>query len=286
MRLKPALTLLGLVLAGCSDDNPVKTAAPETVQKRAWIGSYASGSGSSDVVMDLDQTGTSLRGELAYGPTTLAWFHVTGEIHSDSMFLTNDPAYGPVSDFSLRVQIHQDDSLSGTMRSVPGGLDADVACRPLPRLSVDTDVSHDVPFTVISAAYDDTLMWLGTVGDNYVRIEPTGAVVDTVAVDHAPSAHWVSDVLMFDGTVMWGVYPIALNGPGGVTNVADLLGFNASGRTADSMYVAFRPAGLATDGSRFWSLHGEPPGLVSFDRRGAVTDSLHLEAPDASQLAF
>ncbi|MGH7681998.1 MAG: hypothetical protein ACRENN_08435, partial [Candidatus Eiseniibacteriota bacterium] len=42
----------------------------------------------------------------------------------------------------------------------------------------------------------------------------------------------------------------------------------------------------ATDGSRFWSLHGEPPGLVSFDRRGAVTDSLHLEAPDASQLAF
>ncbi len=115
---------------------------------------------------------------------------------------------------------------------------------------------------------------------------PGGTLADTVVIDHEPAAHWISDVVMYDGAKLWGVFPIAIMGPGGSTNVSDLLAFTAGGRAPDSLRIEHRPSGLAHDGTQSWSLRDGSPALIKFDGTGAVTDSLHLEIPDAYRLVF
>ncbi len=113
-----------------------------------------------------------------------------------------------------------------------------------------------------------------------------GAVVGSVDVEHDPGGTWTSTALMFDGTEMWGTYPITVTGPGGSQNIADVLGFDASGRTGDSLRVGHRPVGLAHDGTSGWSLRNDPVALIRFDAAGAVQDSIHLQIPDAVFLDF
>ena len=286
MRLAPVVTLLGLVIAGCSD-NPVKVQDTPPTEKQAWIGSYTSGSGNGDVVMDLGQTGSAIKGEMIIGPTSTLYVPVTGERHLDSMFVGLDPAYGPSSNFSMRVQVLPNKSISGTIKFPSAGINANISCRPLPRRSVETDVTYNISADAISMVFDGSLLWVGTLED-YRRMDPTtGATVDHILIPHR-SGIWTASELMFDGTVIWGTYPITIMYPSGSVNVADLLGFNASGRTADSIRVAHRPHGLAYDGAHYWSLRGEPGPreLVRFDLTGALTDSLPLGIPDATDLAF
>jgi len=285
MRLASAVSLLGLLAISCSDDNPTKATLPTTT-KQAWIGTYTSGLGSGDVILDITQTGSSLAGEVVIGPTASTYARLTGVVSSDSMFLSLDPAVGNPAIFSLRLEVHSDTTCSGTMTVASAGMTADVTCRPLPRRTVDTDETHEIPSSVVTMVYDGSLIWLSA-SEDYARIEPsTGAVVDHVVIHHEPAAVWVSTELMYDGTVVWGMYPITIGGPGGNTNVADLLGFTAAGRTPDSIRVDHRPHGMAYDGSRYWSLRNEPGALTSFDRTGAITDSLHVGIPDGSDLGF
>jgi hypothetical protein len=166
------------------------------------------------------------------------------------------------------------------------GLDAVLTCRALTRRSIDTDVIHNVPFGVGGMVYDGNRLWLSNLS-NYVRMNLDGTFADTIVIDHdPPPAHWISDVVMYDGALLWGVFPIAIMGPGGSTNVADLLAFTAGGRAPDSLRIDHQPLGLAHDGAHSWSLRGVPPALIQFDGTGAVTDSLPLEIPDAYRLVF
>lgn len=286
MRLASAVPFLGLLIAGCSDDTPTKaTPSTPTTTKQAWIGTYASGLGAGDVILDITQTGSSLAGEVVIGPTAATYVPIAGVMSSDSMFLTLDPAVGNPALFSLRLQVRSDTTCSGTMTVASAGMTADVSCRPLPRRTVDTDEIHEIPSAVITMVYDGSLIWLTTTSD-YLRIQPDGTTVDHVVIPHEPAAVWTSSELMYDGTVIWGVYPITIMGPGGSTNVADLLGFTALGRTPDSIRVDHRPHGMAYDGTRYWSLRNQPGALTSFDRTGAITDSLHVGIPDGSDLGF
>src|SRR5213594_2958383 len=54
--------------------------------------------------------------------------------------------------------------------------------------------------------YDGSHLWLSTVGNDYLRVDPDGTIVDTIAIYHEPAAHWTSSVLMFDEALLWGVY--------------------------------------------------------------------------------
>ena len=285
MRLASAVSLLGLLLTGCSDDNPTKATTPPSTTKQAWIGTYTSGLGSGDIVLDVTQTGSTVTGEVTIGPTAATYARLTGVMTSDSMLLTGDPALGNPDLFSIRVKVNPDTTCSGTMAVVTAGMTADVSCRPLSRRTVDTDETHEVPAGVITMVHDGSLIWLSTTED-YLRIQPDGTIVDHILIPHEPAAVWVSSELMFDGAVIWGMYPISIGGPGGDTNVADLLGFTAAGRTPDSIRVSYRPHGMAYDGARYWSLRSQPGALTSFDRTGAVTESLHVGIPDGSDLAF
>jgi len=287
MRFTCLLALLGLLITGCSKSNVVGVVAVPT-QKHTWIGTYSNASTHGDVVVDLAQTGSALTGKIVFGSSGATYLPVSGTMQSDSMFLVVNPAYSPPNpaEFSLRAQVLTNGSLSGTMALASAGLNANLSCRVLPRRTIDADETHSVSSDVIAMTYDGSRLWLSTVGSDYLRVDPNGTIVDTIAIYHEPDAHWTSGVLMFDGALLWGVYPITIMDPGGAINVADLLAFTANGRAPDSVRIEHRPHGLAYDGAHSWSLRGDPAALIRYDATGAVTDSLHLAIPDASQLVF
>ena len=280
------LTLLGL-WAGCGNDS-VESPQATTDVKEAWIGSYADPSGHGDLVLDVTRSGSNAAGEIVFGSPNPTYLRVRGVQTSDSLVLGIDRPYTvDTSDFSIRARVLADGTLSGVLTLVSEGLSAGLSCRGLDRRDVQTQATHSVPYTVKGLVYDGTLLWLATVGDDYVRITPDGTVLDTIVIYHDPlPAHWTSDVLMFDGALIWGEYPITIGLPGGSINVADLLAFTAAGRTQDSIRVGHRPAGLAHDGTQAWSLRPDPNALIAFDRSGATTESLHVGIPDAIRLAF
>lgn len=278
------LGLAGLLGTGCGDSDPVSVGATQT-EELAWIGTYTGAPGPGDIVLDLDKTGAAVTGEIVFGLAGTRLF-VTGTMQSDSLFLALDTAQSSQpTDFSLRGRAPANGSLTATMTIPSSAFSADLSCDALPHRSID-DASRSVPYEVISLGYDGSHLWLGTINSDYVLMDPGGTIVDSVAIDHYPQATWTSDVLMYDGVRMWGVYPLTIIGPGGSTNAADLLGFNANGRTPDSLYIEHRPHGLAYDGAHYWSLRTEPTALIQFDGTGAVTDSVHLGIPDATQLVF
>ena len=289
MRLAALLALVSLLAAGCDEKGPVT--APAIPIQHAWIGSYTGVSGQGDVVLDVTQTGSAVSGEIVFGPfgplgETHLW--VTGTMSSDSMFLARDSSHPfPPADFSLRARAVAGGGLSGKLTIASAGLDADLSCRVLERREIATDVAHDVHLDVLAIAYDGNRLWLSTGRGYYFLMDPGGTIVDTVAIYHEPAALWTSTVLMFNGALLWGVYPITIMGSGGSsTNVADLLAFNENGRAPDSLRIDHRPAGLAYDGAHTWSLRDNPAALVRLDGAGAVADSLHLGIPDAYLLAF
>ena len=286
MRVTVLLALLSLLVAGC-DKNPVKI-APLLTQKKAWIGSYSGASGQGDMVLDLVQTGAALAGEITF--TSEPWhYRVSGVVNPDSVFLTPDPKYSShPSDFSLRAQVLPNGGLSGVMSiAYGGGLNAALTCRPLARRSVEVDRIHSLPFEVFGMVYDGSRFWLSTSID-FIRMNPDGTLADTIKIYHNPPlAHWTSDVVMYDGSLLWGVFGITIIGPTlEVTNVADLLAFTASGRTPDSLRIWHQPLGLAHDGTHSWSLRNHPPALIEFDGTGAVMDSVHVGIPDAYRLVY
>jgi len=286
MRLTRLLLLLGLLAAGCSKNHLVGVPANPTPQKLTWLGTYTGASGQGDVAIDLVRTGSALTGEMVIGPG--GYLPVSGTVRSDSMFLVINPAYSPTNpaDLSLHAQMLTNGNLSGTIALTSRGLDADFSCRVLPRRTIDTDVRHDVRSEATAIAYDGSHIWLSTTGVDYWLMDLDGTIVDTVAIFHEPAANWVSSVLMYDGSLLWGVYPITIMNPGGSINVADLLAFDANGRAPDSVRVWHRPHGLARDGAHSWSLRSDPTALLQYDATGAVTDSLHVGIPDAEHLVF
>ena len=280
------LLAAGLIATGCGDSDPAKPATPQT-DRLAWIGTLTGAPQlNGDIVIDLTQTGSAIQGETVFASDIHVWF--VGSASSDSIFLTPDPSYpAPAGAFSLRARILPNGDLSGSMAFTAAGISADLSCRALAWRHIEDDVTRVVPYSVIALAYDESSMWLSTTGDDFVRMSPGGTIVDTVVIYHDPlPAHWTTSAFTYDGALLWGMYPITIMGPGGLTNVADLLAFTASGRAPDSVRVTHRPNGLAHDGARVWSLRADPAALLELDVMGGVIDSLHLAIPDAIGLAF
>jgi hypothetical protein len=277
------VVLAGGLLAGCGKDSPTR---PVATGRYSWIGSFSGGGQSGNVIIDVTQGGTALAGEIAMSSLGIPYARVVGTIVGDSVSLHLDPAYFSVpNDLLVRGAI-VGGGLTATFRYAPNALDAALDCRALPRRTLSADDRRDLSLSVIAIAFDGTQLWLSTTGQDYVLMNADGTITGSVVVIHSPNAHWTSSQLMYDGAHMWGVYPITIIGPPGRENVADLLGFDANGRTPDSLRLDHRPAGLAAAFTQPWSLRGSPPELAAFDATGAVTATLPLAIPDAYGLAF
>lgn len=277
--------LLALIATGCSK-SPVRPIVPSATTSGAWAGHYTGAGPNGDMVLELSRTGDAVSGRIVWGPSSAEFGYVAGSASGDSIFLGYDRAHTAATDLMLRARVIADSSLSGHFAVGSLGIDGPFTARVLLHRSIVADETHLEPFAVIALGYDGAHLWLSTIDFDYLRTQLDLTIVDSIAIPHEPAATWVSSVLAYDGVRFWGLYPITLGTPGGDVNVSDLLGFDASGRTSDSIRVNHRPAGLAWDGAHFWSLRGVPMALVRFGRSGIVDDSLHVEVPDADQLAF
>jgi len=279
-----------LFACGCDSNSPTKVGDHlEPVTQQSWTGTYQSATGSGDLVLDVTQSGTSLHGEIVSGlaPTTLH-LYVSGTRDADSLHLALDPSHGPYTfTFALYGKMRADRGFDGGMR-LSTGFEAEVHARELVRWLTVLENYFDVPYSVKSLAYDGAYLWLGTTGDaDYVRVLPSnGTVVDSVHIFLRDDLHWTSSVLAWDGSKMWGNYPVAVGQPGGgVLEASDVMSFTAAGRAGDSLFVWHRMSGLAFDGANLVSLDYSGPTLRRFDRAtGTIADSAHVGVPDATQL--
>jgi hypothetical protein len=286
MRRTTLLAFAALFLVGC-DSEPATKPRVLTGVRHTWNGTFDNGvGGTGDIVLDLNETGTAIRGEIVYGPPS-TYAKVVGSVVGDSIFLELDPAWTSATGFSLRARGTASGDLSGTMTRASQGLTAVVTCHALAVRDLTTDATHGVSQSVIAMEYDGSDLWLSMAQGDYVRLHVDGSVRDTVLVERYPGYLWVSSTLLWDGSKMWGAYPVSIGFPGGgVQNVADLLAFDEGGRTGDSLRVDHRPGGLAFDGASKWSLGGARKMLYRLGASGNVADSTVAGVPDASHLAY
>ena len=280
MRPSISFACLCLLLAGCAES---PTGVPAAPVARTWIGTFANGTVPGDIVIDLVQSGDEVSGEVVFGQAPTEHLPVQGTLEGDSLQLAT-PATG--FSFILRGRLRADASLEGHMAFSLTGLDADLSCRPLPRLRVSTELSVDVPYAVKAMVFDGGELWLSTATSDYVRMSVAGAIRDTVVVYYRPNTHWTSGALTSDGSRLWGFLPGTAISPSGSYDYSDLVSFNAAGRSPDSLRLWHRTGGLAYDGNDFWSLRADSPRLYRLQPSGVVVDSLQLGIPDAVHLEF
>jgi len=276
MRAMLVLAFVSLVLSGCASP-PHSVTAPVAGTDRTWVGAW-SGALTGDAVVSVHVSGSAVSGLLV---VDLPDAHsLTGSLAGDSIVLAI--GNGVVGTLRGEIRGANDDTLSAHVLTDAGA--SDLVARRVPESAATEAATTVLPFETYDLAYDGTHLWHAS-SEDHIRTTLDGTIVDTVSV-FVRDAHWIANVAAWDGTRMWGVYPYAIYTPGGTLNAALLLGYDAHGRTGDSVYVAHRPVGLAWDGASLWSLRFAPPALIRLDASGAPVESLHVELPDATKLAW
>ena len=275
MRVLLASLFATLLIAGCSRDRPPTAPGPEPSEgDLSWVGTASGG----DVLVAIHYVGTTITGHLVHGGPNVSL--LSGTAVGDSLLLTVS------SGGMLRARVSgtaAGDTLEGTIEITSGVGAGPLLAHLVPTEPATTLATIAEPFSVYNLAFDGSKLWCA--GNDHIRVSLDGAILDTVIV-YVRDAHWTATNAGWDGTRMWGVYPVTLVYPDHSEDVAELLGYDAQGRTGDSIYVAHRPAGLAWDGTALWSLRRDPPSLLRLDATGHVLDSLHVDLPDATKLAW
>lgn len=273
---------LAVLLSGCATKH---TVAPPATSQRTWIGTYETPSGPQAFVLDLVVTGSSVRGQVAMDPASAGLVRVAGTLEGDTLRLGRDPAANAnATGFEATCHVAADGHLAGPY-ALSVGPSGSLDGHALQRVALATDLVVDLPFDVSGLATGGGFLWLATSGA-YVRMTPSGTIADTIRVLDRPDLYWVSPQLTWDGSKMWGYLPGTIMVPNGHVDYSDLKAFTAAGRTADSIRVWHRTGGLAFDGLYLWSLRDDRPRVYKLGPTGAPLDSIALEAPDATRLAF
>jgi len=233
-------------------------------------------------VLDVEQTGTAVTGEIVYGGEPAEHFFLAGTLNGSDLRMNLDPARGPYTfTFLLEASVQNNGSLLGDMQLSTGSWVANFQAPVLLRRQAVLKAHYDMPYAVKSLAFDGQYLWLGTINDDYVRVTTAGGVVDTIPIFWYGDVHWTSSTLAWDGHEMWGTLP----GNSAAGEFDTVFGFNTAGRTGDSLVIHHRSQGLAYTGlNGWWSLANST--LRHFDGTGAIVDSVHIGVPDAVHLDY
>jgi len=277
-----ALVATLIFLPGCDkkSTNPGDDLAK--VEHHTWAGPYVGiSSGQGNLVLDVEQTGTDVRGEVVYGSDPTQHFFLVGTLNGSDLRMNLDPAQGPYTfTFLLTASVLHSGALIGDMQLSLGSWVASFQAAVVPRRLAVLQAHYDVPYEVKSLAFDGSYLWLGTIDNDYVRVTTAGGIVDTIAVFWYGDLHWTSSTLAWDGHEMWGTLP----GNSASGEYDTMYGFNTTGRTGDSLVIHHRSLGLAYTGSSFWSLANST--LRHLDGTGAIADSVLIGVPDAVHLDY
>lgn len=285
-----ALAGFALLAAGCGDEPPSAPVAPPPVAA-AWSGTFGSGDEAGYAVVDLVQRDATLLGDVVlWSPALVSAgaaplrYRVAGTAPADSIRVAS--IANPTA-FHMQCEVFGLGGLRGTLTLTdPIVLQVAVECNRIVRGPAPTGAGIELGGAGKALAFDGTQLWIPTVGNDHLLVDPRGSVTGSVAVFLRANTHWTSDALTFDGQRLWGHLPVTTVAPGGSRNTSRLYAFDLHGVVVDSLEIDHRTSGLAYDGSFLWSLDAASPRRHRLDAAGQVTASVALRVPDPIHLEW
>jgi hypothetical protein len=283
-----------ILAAGCSDDPGEPKPAPTPVREY-WNGTFVDAADAGHrgaLFLDLTTTGTEIGGEIVLkswsDDVILQRLFLAGSATEDTLDLQLDTEAVPY-EFTFDLQLVRDagSALTGRFDFPAVSLTADVACEELAVQPITVLRSFDLEargLQAIGLAHDGTQLWISTLAD-YWRMDAAGDLIDDLIVEFH-GARWSSDVLTVAGDTLWGHLPATIQDGSGTRNVSLIIEFTSDGDITGEYYLPHRSTGLATDGSRLWSLESGTGRVYRFDDSGAILESFEVAIPDLVDLEF
>jgi hypothetical protein len=281
------LFVLSVLAFGCGDETTAPT--PPVSESHTWIGSFTEGGVRGALSLEIVTENSEFTGALVITrvPDLSAPEHlfVRGTI-DDSLHLELDTdriAYQYT--FTLDAEVDSSLDLSGSISYPVAGVFTSFTAHPIPKRSVNVQLSYELSTYVRSMVWDGSRLWLSTLSDEFLRFNEAGEFQDQVIVYYSEGIRWTSGALTYDGTYLLGFLPTTIIGPGGTINASALYEFDENG-IHRRYELPHRTVGLAYDGALYWSLDSQARQLVQFDALGAVKDSVEIDVPDPHHLEF
>jgi hypothetical protein len=189
-------------------------------------------------------------------------------------------------DFTLLGIIKPNPGLSGTISFPLLGLTADIECSTLDVGDLMVAGSFNLDTTALGLAFDGDRLWVSTATDDYMRMNLSGSVLDTVVVLYLNQYHWTSDALTSDGEHLWGHLPVTVQDQGGRRNESDIHRFTKDGVITRTFRLGHRTSGLASDGAYLWSVPLASDAFYRFDSTGTIVDTVDVQLPDLVDLDY
>jgi hypothetical protein len=287
------LIVTAALFVGCGDDDVSGPGATPEPARTVWQGSYSSGDQGDRgrFVLDIVNVGGEVTGEIVIRSNVFEYpydhLYLKGVENDGALDLQLDKSKIAYQfDFSLQGATGPGGTLDGALVHPTYGLNADFECHSIDVGTLTVESSRDLNAAVLGLAFDGDAVWASTAGDDFIRMNTNGAILDTVVVYLRPGVHWTSDALTSDGTNLFGHLPITVAGGGGTTNESDIEEFTKDGTIVRSFRIDQRTSGLAWDGTHLWSLPVGSDTLYSFDGSGTTIESHAIGVPDLVDVAY
>jgi hypothetical protein len=242
-------------------------------------------------MLDITKAGSSATGEVVIrsrdGDSHFWHLYLSGSVRGDEIhFDVDTDRVGYTFSIDFEVTFEEDGTLTGYFHHPVYDVTADFNCIELAQTDAAVDSFIDINAVVLGMAFDGDDTWLSTSGKDYFLLDSTALFVDTVEVFLGLGAHWTSDALTSDSTLLWGHYPVTVSGPGGARNESDVVEFDKNGEIQRTFRVGHRITGLAWSSTGLWSLSTQSDVLYRFDLQGAVLETVEIGIPDLVDVEF
>jgi hypothetical protein len=281
------------LLAGCGDDDVSGPGGTLEPVRTVWLGDYSSEDQGDRgrFVLDVSSVGAEVTGEIVVRSDVFKYpydhLYLKGEEKDGALSLQLDKDKVPYQfDFSLQGSAGSGGTLDGALVHPTYGLTADFHCRSVEVGSLSVEYSRELDAAVKGLAFDGDAVWASTTGSDYIRMDKSGTVLDTVTVFLRPQVHWTSDALTSDGVSLFGHLPITEVSGGVARNESEIEEFTKSGEIVRSFRIDRQTSGLAWDGTHLWSLPVGSDTLYSFDDSGATVEGTKIGVPDLVDVAY
>jgi hypothetical protein len=285
------LLLSFAVLPGCETGIP--NPPPVDSELTVWLGTYSSSGGddSGVIMLDITRSGGALTAEAIFrsreSESPYDHFYLKGSAHGDNIELSLDTDMIPyIFEFDLDLVVGSGGSLAGSFYHSAYDMTGDIECTRLETADAAVDTFVDIKAAGLGLAFDGEHVWMSASGRDYILIDSSCALVDTVAVLFEYETHWVSDALTSDGSLLFGGYPVAVTGPGGTRNESDIIVFEKNGDISRRFRIGHRTSGLAWSGEYLWSLSTGSDYFYKLDLDGTNLESVSVGVPDLVDIEF
>lgn len=285
------VTLAVTIQSGCDEDSG--RLVPVEPFEIVSLGSFVSDDQSNRgvILLEIEYDGTETTGEAVIRSRNRdkPYVHVylKGTYEGSDIQLSLDKDMIPYQyELTIQATIESGAVLTGIFFHSLDSLEADFQSVILETGAATVDSLVDLEVTTLGLAFDGEDIWVSTSTSDYFRMNLDGSIEDTIVVLMRGDAHWTSDALTSDGTVLWGHYPVTINDGGEIRNESDIEEFTKDGVITRSFRIPHRTTGLAVDGDDLWSLTIDSDSLHRFDSLGTILESIEIQLPDLVDIEY